>query len=212
MQRPADALHPTAADGKTKIGIGIDAGYQQGSGHVSGSDDTSVDRNWMLLLDSDWSPPSETDEQSRAVPPVASIVGGWLVDDDGTVGAFEPNPLYLPADQDAPTGPVDAAARLVADGRADPDLVLLALRDSLTEIAVDDEGRVIVTPAPDGVPCVLVATGAADRRRVQAAGWRQVSAVELVQLLPEEVDVLLNPGGTASMRLFAGALRETVTG
>ncbi|MFC3500265.1 type VII secretion system-associated protein [Micromonospora krabiensis] len=165
--------------------------------------------HWMLLLDSDWSPP-EGDGQGGAVPPAESIVGGWLVHDDGTVGVFEPNPLYVPDGEDAPTGPVDAAARLVVAGRADPDLVLLALRDSLTEVAVDEEGRIIVAPAPDGAPCVLVATGTADQARVRASGWRQVTAAELVGLLPEDVDVLLNPGGPASMRLFADALREAV--
>ncbi|MFI7608995.1 type VII secretion system-associated protein [Micromonospora sp. NPDC049366] len=172
------------------------------------ADDSS---NWMLLLDSDWSPPPEADDQVGVVPPVEAIVGGWLVKDDGTVGVFEPNPLYLPSGEDAPTGPVDAAARLVVAGRAEPGLVLLALRDSLTGIAVDEEDRIIVAPAPDGAPCVLVATGTADQRRVRASGWRQVSGAELVGLLPEDVDVLLNPGGPASMRLFGDALREAVT-
>ncbi|TDC28499.1 type VII secretion system-associated protein [Micromonospora sp. 15K316] len=176
---------------------------------MSEQDDTGYDRNWMLLLDSDWSPPPEAD---RAVPPVETIVGGWLVEDDGTVGPFEPNPLYLPSGEDAPTGPVDAAAKLVVAGRAEPSLVLLAMRDSLIEVAIDDDDRVIVAPAPDGAPCVLIATGAADQVRVRAPGWRQVSSTELVELLPEGVDVLLNPGGAASMRLFAGALREAVTG
>ncbi|MFD0784466.1 type VII secretion system-associated protein [Micromonospora azadirachtae] len=179
---------------------------------MSEQDDSLSDRKWMLLLDSDWTPPPEADDRSGAVPPVESIVGGWLVDDDGTVGPFEPNPLYLPSGPDAPTGPVDAAAKLVVAGRAEADLVLLAMRDSLTEVAVDDEDDIIVAPAPDGVPCVLVATGAADQLRVEAAGWRQVSSAELVELLPDGVDVLLNPGGPASMRLFAGALREAVTG
>ncbi|SIR99535.1 type VII secretion system-associated protein [Micromonospora avicenniae] len=179
---------------------------------MSEQDDAGFDRNWMLLMDVDWSPPPEVDDQAGALPPVGSIVGGWLVNDDGTVGAFEPNPLYLPGSPDSPTGPVDAAAKLVVAGRAEPDLVLLAMRDSFTEVAVDDEDRVIVAPAPDGAPCVLVATGAADQLRVQAPGWRQVNSAELVELLPEGVDVLLNPGGPASMRLFADALREAVTG
>ncbi|MEH1030716.1 type VII secretion system-associated protein [Micromonospora profundi] len=179
---------------------------------MSKQDDTSSDRNWMLLLDSDWSPPPEADDRSRAVPPVESIVGGWLVNDEGTVEAFEPNPLYLPVGEDAPTGPVDAAAKLVVAGRAEPSIVVLAIRDSLVEVAVDDEERVIVAPAPDGVPCVWVTTGAADQLRVSAPGWLRVSSAELVELLPEDVDVLLNPGGSASMRLFANVLREAVVG
>ncbi|WP_345633848.1 type VII secretion system-associated protein [Rugosimonospora acidiphila] len=178
----------------------------------------SEERNWMLLLDTDWEPPAERDADAEngadggagAMPAAESIVGGWLVDDGGAVGPFEPNPLYLPTGDDAPSGPVDAAAKLVAAGVADASLVLLAMRDSLTDLALDEAGEVIVEPAPDGQPCVLVATGATDQTRVAAPGWRQVGGAELVGLLPDGVDVLLNPGGPRAMRLFAGALRDAL--
>jgi hypothetical protein len=55
---------------------------------------------------------------------------------------------------------------------------------------------------------VLVATGAVDQARVDAADWRQVDLDELLTLLPDGVDVLLNPGGPRAMRLFADALRD----
>ncbi|MEU5785205.1 type VII secretion system-associated protein [Micromonospora lupini] len=167
-------------------------------------------RNWMLLTDAGWTEPADADVDAAQVPPVEAIVGGWLVEPDGAVGRFTPNPLYEPEDPDAPTSPVDATARLVATGRASVDAVLLALRDSLVDVALDSTGDVIVAPAPDDVPCVLVATGAADQARVDAAGWRQVDLDGLLTLLPDGVDVLLNPGGHRAMRLFADALRDVV--
>ncbi|MEU4470086.1 type VII secretion system-associated protein [Micromonospora sp. NPDC023888] len=166
-------------------------------------------RNWMLLLDSDWDGPGDDDPDAADVPPVEAIVGGWLVDDDGTVGEFESNPLYRPRNADSPTSPVDAAVKLVAAGRADADLVLLALRDSLVDLALDEAGDVLVASAPDGVTCVLVVTSAADQVRIDdVPQWRQVDVYELLRLLPSGLDVLLNPAGPRAMRLLASALRD----
>ncbi|MGC4772938.1 type VII secretion system-associated protein [Micromonospora sp. DT44] len=177
------------------------------------NDNGDRQRNWMLLTDTRWEAPDEGPAETTDVPPVEAIVGGWLVEPEGTVGRFTANPLYRPEDPAAPTSPADAAAQLVASGRAGVDVVLLALRDSLVDVALDSEGDVIVAPAPDDVPCVLVATGAVDQARVDAAEWRQVDLGELLTLLPDGVDVLLNPGGRRSMRLFADALRDiTVEG
>ncbi|WP_435206584.1 type VII secretion system-associated protein [Micromonospora sp. bgisy143] len=172
------------------------------------NDNVDRQRNWLLLTDARWSAPDEGTAETTDVPPVEVIVGGWLVEPDGTVGRFTANPLYRPEDPASPTSPVDAAASLVATGRAGVDVVLLALRDSLVDVALDSAGAVIVAPAPDDVPCVLVATGAVDRGRVDAADWRQVDLNELLTLLPDGVDVLLNPGGRRAMRLIADALQD----
>ncbi|MEV4199608.1 type VII secretion system-associated protein [Micromonospora globbae] len=177
------------------------------------------ERDWMLLLDIEWheraGPPEDGAVDApppgpAELPPVESIVGGWLVDPSGALGPFEPNPLYRPRGEDGPTGPVDAAARLVAAGRADPSMVLLALLESLVDVAVDEAGQPLVGAAPDGSPCVLVATAAVDRLRSPAPGWRSVDCAGLVALLPDGVDVLLNPRGTLPMRIFAGALRDAL--
>jgi hypothetical protein len=166
-------------------------------------DETDVQRNWMLLLDSD-------DEQSTEAPPVDTIVGGWLVEEDGTIGPFEANPLYQPRTADSPTSAVDAAAKLVATDRADVGLVLRTLRDSLVMVALDEAGEVAVTSAPDGMACVVVASGAIDQARVDAPQWQQVGLTELLGLLPDGLDVLVNPGGPRAMCLQASALRNSV--
>ncbi|WP_433119400.1 type VII secretion system-associated protein [Micromonospora sp. CA-246542] len=171
-------------------------------------DDAENERNWMLLLDEEWTDSDGEAADATAMPPAEAIVGGWLVERDGTIARFTANPLYQPKSPAAPTSPVDATAALVASGRAGVEAVLLALRDSFVEVAVDGEGGVIVAPAPDGVPCVLVASGAVDQARVDAADWRQVDVGGLLTLVPDGVDVLLNPGGPRAMRLFADALRD----
>ncbi|MBY8874512.1 type VII secretion system-associated protein [Micromonospora sp. PLK6-60] len=166
-------------------------------------DETDVQRDWMLLLDRD-------DEESTRDPAVETIVGGWLVSDDGTIGRFEANPLYQPRNADSPTSAVDAAAKLVVSDRADVGLVLRTVRDSLVMVALDEAGEVAVMSAPDGVACAVIASGAVDQARVDAPQWRQVGLAELLGLLPDGLDVLVNPGGPRSMRLLADALRESL--
>jgi len=177
---------------------------------MTGHDEAAVQRNWMLLLDGEDDRPGSEAPDAAAIPPVEAIVGGWLVDDDGTIGPFEANPLYRPRGTGSPTSPVDAAAKLVASEQADVGLVTLAMRDSLVDLALDETGEVTVAVAPDGVPCVVVASGALDRARVDAPQWRQVNLTDLLRLLPPGADVLVNPGGPRSMRLLADALRDLV--
>ncbi|TCO56010.1 type VII secretion system-associated protein [Actinocrispum wychmicini] len=156
--------------------------------------------NWIMLLDPAWPPADERP------PPAEAVVGGWLLDDDGEPGRFHPNPAYQPSARDVPTDPVDAALRLIVAGTVDADALMPTLLDAMVDVALDEQDRPVVAPAPDGVPCVLVVTAAAHRRRVAVERWRQIALPEVVDLLPEGVDVLLNPGGPASTRVLRDAL------
>ncbi|SEG96094.1 hypothetical protein SAMN02982929_06301 [Saccharopolyspora kobensis] len=159
-----------------------------------------------MVLDPNWQP-SYPDEP----PPVEAMVGGWRLDKDGNAGPFEPNPEYVPSSPDSPTDPADAVLRLVAEGKEPVDAVLPVVKDALLEVAVDDEGRPLVGPAPDGAPCVAVVTAAVHRQRVQTPQWHKLTAEELLAGLPPDVDILLNPGAPGSMRLLARALRDSYT-
>jgi hypothetical protein len=67
----------------------------------------------------------------------------------------------------------------------------------------------LVRPAPDGVPSVLVATSFGHRRVADVPHWADITVRQLARALPAQgVDVLLNPGAPASMRLLADAVRE----
>jgi hypothetical protein len=161
---------------------------------------------WVFMIDPAWQPREEDDE-----PPVEAVVGGWYVEADGTTGLFRPNPVYEPSQPDFPTDPVDAALQLLVRGETDGDEVLSSMHDVLFGIALDDDGSAVVTPAPDDVPSVLVTTSPPHRARVNTENWAEVTVAELAEALPEEgVDVLLNPGAPASMRVLASAVKRSV--
>ncbi|WP_063838569.1 type VII secretion system-associated protein [Micromonospora haikouensis] len=161
--------------------------------------------HYFLLMDPAWEP-----EPGEEVPPLEVVVGGWPVTDGGDIGAFRANPGYVPSDENAPTDPLDAVLRLVMSHRADAEQLQLVLRDSVLDIGMDGDGRPLVARSPDGVPCVVVATGPAHRARSAPPAWRRGDLDDLVTLLVDGVDVLVNPGGPAATRLTGEFVRETV--
>jgi hypothetical protein len=158
--------------------------------------------NWFVLLDPNWH--QATPDQPA--PPEA-IVGGWMLDEDGKAGPFQPNPDYLPGDDATPTDPTDAVLRLIIRGENVGDQLVPTVRDSVLEIAVDEADQPLVSVAPDGVPSVLVATASVHKERVAVERWWPVEGTTLGEIVPEGADVLLNPGGPASFRLSTEALR-----
>ena len=161
--------------------------------------------NWFLLMDPAWRPTSENDP-----PPIEAVVGLWPVEDEGKIGKFRANPEYVPADENSPSDPLDAVLRLVLQGRAEAEHIQLMLRDTLFDIAMNGDGRPLVTKSPDDILCVVVATGEPHRQRIASPDWRRIDLDELVELLADEVDVLFNPGGPASVRLTGDFMRETL--
>jgi len=161
--------------------------------------------NWFLLMDPVWRPVAENE-----APPIEAIAGRWPLDDDGSVGKFRANPEYVPADENSPSDPLDAVLRLVLRGRAKTEHIQLMLRDTLFDIAMNGDGLPLVTRSPDEILCVVVATGELHRVRINAPDWRRIDLDELVELLADEIDVLFNPGGPASVRLTGNFMRETM--
>lgn len=150
----------------------------------------SVDR-LLVLTDPAWTAGDDD-------PPVEAVIGAWAVDDDGSRGRFQPNPVYRPSDPDGPLDPIDALLLKVARGEADPAQLPAALDDVLLGVALDDSDALIVRPAPDGVPTLQVATSYGHRPRVGAPRW---SNATLRELAAAGVDLLLNPGARTSMRV-----------
>jgi hypothetical protein len=172
------------------------------------ADDEEPQGGLLLLIDSEWAPTDEAPD-----PPMEAVIGAWLVNPDGVRGRFQPNPVYRPSKPDSPLDPVDAVLGLLAHGELGADLLPAVLCDVMLGVAVNEQGIAIVRPAPDGVPAVLVTTSYGHRARVDAAGWRDVTLVQLAAALPARgVDVLLNPGAPASMRVLADAVRAAAAG
>ncbi|WP_067470759.1 type VII secretion system-associated protein [Nocardia amamiensis] len=159
--------------------------------------------DWLVLVDPSW---QETTPE--VLPPPEVILGGWMVGEDGVPGPFEPNPNYLPVDDWLPTDPLDAVLRRVAaDADVDGGEIIAALRDAVVEIGCDSQDNLLVGPAPDGVPCVAVATAAVHKHRVEAERWWPVLGATLPDIVPAGVDILLNPGSPAQFRLLTDSLR-----
>ncbi|MCK2244219.1 MULTISPECIES: type VII secretion system-associated protein [unclassified Crossiella] len=169
------------------------------------TEDAQPGENWFLLMDPEWRPATEHEP-----PPLEAVVGLWPVEEGGQVGKFRANPEYVPADENSPSDPLDAVLRLVLQGRAEVDHIQLMLRDTLFDIGMNGDGRPLLTRSPDDLLCVVVASGEQHRRRISSPEWRRIDLDELVVLLADGVDVLFNPGGTASVRLTGDFMRETL--
>ncbi|MEV7043870.1 type VII secretion system-associated protein [Amycolatopsis sp. NPDC051061] len=158
----------------------------------------------LLLFD-----PAFTLDGQETVPEHV-VLGAWFVDEAGTPSRFHPNPHYRPSSPDSPLDPVDAVLRALAAGEDVADRLPVVLRDTVLGIATAEDGTALVRPAPDSVPSVQVATSHGHRAHVgDAVRWLDVTVEQLAAALPPHgVDVLLNPGSAAAMRLFADAVRE----
>jgi hypothetical protein len=160
--------------------------------------------NWFVLLDPAWQP----EVPGQQAPP-AAVAGGWMLDENGKPGPFQPNPGYVPGDESTPTDPTDAVLRLIVAGQDVGDQLVPTVRDAVLEIAVDAQDQPVVSVAPDGKPSVLIATAPVHKQRLDIERWWPVVGTKLADVVPAGVDVLLNPGGPASFRLEMAALRNT---
>jgi len=173
----------------------------------SAEEDSAVN-GLLLLIDPTWVRTEEAPE-----PPVGSVLGAWPVTAAGGRGRFQANPIYQPATADSPLDPVDAVLRLLARNATGADELRSVLRDVMLAVALDDRGVALVQPAPDGVPSVLVTTAPGHRKRLDVPGWQDMTVEQLAAALPAQgVDVLLNPGAPASMRVLAAVIRSTADG
>lgn len=160
--------------------------------------------DWLVLVDPGW---QET--APEVMPPSEMILGGWMVGQDGVPGPFEPNPNYIPADDSLPTDPIDAVLRRAVEGDdITGDDIIAALRDAVVEIGCDEQGEPLVGPAPDGVLCIAVATAAIHKHRVDADRWWPVLGTMLPDIVPADIDILINPGHPAQFRLLTSSLRS----
>ncbi|RSN19281.1 hypothetical protein DMC61_40095 [Amycolatopsis sp. WAC 04169] len=161
-----------------------------------------------LLLDPAWGAENEDD----AEPPPDAILGGWAVTADGMWTRFRSNPDYRPRSADAPLDPVDAVLRAMARGVGEDltDDLTSTLFDTVFGVAVDEKNVALVRSAPDGVSSVLATTAYGHRALLDVPGWVEVTLPQLAAALPETgVDVLLNPGSPAAMRVRADVIRAT---
>ncbi|MFS8105185.1 type VII secretion system-associated protein [Lentzea alba] len=165
-----------------------------------------VERNdWAILVDPSWNP-----ESADEVPPLRVMAGGWRLDGKGSPGLFQANPEYVPLMEGGATDPVDAVLMLVARGEVPVDALIPTLRNSYVQLAVTADGQqLLVGPAPDDAQCVAVVTAGLHRKNLSHESWLEVKVDDLIELIPEGVDILLNPGSPFRFRLMTEAVRSS---
>ncbi|WP_328406212.1 type VII secretion system-associated protein [Nocardia sp. NBC_00403] len=163
----------------------------------------SEEEDWLVVLDPGW---TATDTEPE--PPVTALVGGWRVHEDGTAGPFEPNPQYMPLDGATPSDPIDAILRRIVAGEPLAEELLTTIQNSIIEVACHTIDQPAVTDAPDGRPCIVVATATLQKTGIQVAGWQALVGANLGDITPAGVDILINPVGSAPFRLHANRIRK----
>ncbi|WP_063128989.1 type VII secretion system-associated protein [Nocardia fusca] len=158
--------------------------------------------DWLVLLDPRW-----TADAPDVHPPATAIMGGWGLDESGVAAPFDPNPDYRPSDAASPTDPIDTVLRRAVAGDDVTDRIVPTIRDSMVHLGCDEAGQPLVGPAPDSVLCAPVVTAEVHKQRVGPVHWRKVWGGALADIVPPEVDILVNPGGPAQFRLINRALR-----
>ncbi len=159
--------------------------------------------NWLIMVDPAWGSTAESP------PPVENIVGGWMVNEDGSTEPFRPNPKYRPDSESTPSDPIDAILRRVASGaqRLGDELVP-RIRDSVVEVGCDGHNQPLIGTAPDGARCIVVATAELQKVGVDVDRWWPIHGAELAEIVPPGVDIFLNAAGRAPFKLAADALKR----
>lgn len=158
---------------------------------------------WLVLTAPGWEPSALSPKR----PPPEALVGGWMVDDNGNVGPFQPNPEYLPADAATPTDPLDAILRLIAGGEQHlVDEFVSMLCHSIVEIGGDEHERPVVAGLSDDGLCIVVVTSQAQKLGVEVSHWYPVLGSDLPEIVPDGAGILFNPNGDAPLCLVADAL------
>jgi hypothetical protein len=157
--------------------------------------------NWLYSIDQAYDP-------DDGVPPYA-IVGAWPVDEHGKPGEFAHNPNYLPSPMSLglpePTDLVDAAMQMAATGHQPQGVVIEALESATLYLVPTEDGGLTAYEDEEGsfVPLLTDTWHApATAPRLRQVGWP-----ELLDVLPDDMAVKINPGSPVSVRIMGADLR-----
>ncbi len=165
--------------------------------------------SWIYVIDPAFDPNGE-------VPP-EGIVGAYPVDEAGEIGdPFAPNPRYRPTPRGLrlpdPTDRLDALLQEVATGWAAEGQLLAELVDGPVWLLAGPAKQVFVAEDPDGRRVVWLFTDPVHAE--QSVGdheLQEMTAPEILEVVPADVDLVVNPGSAVHVRIpcadFEGAVR-----
>ena len=155
--------------------------------------------SWLYVIDPAFDPAGD-------VPP-EGIVGAYRVDDRGNLGdEFAENPRYRPTPLalrlPEPTDEVDALVQRAATGWAAESTLVDKLASSTLWLLAGPTGEVFVGEEDGARRAVWVFTHPIHaRRRAPDQEVQQMDAAEILRAVPPDVELVVNPGAAASVRI-----------
>ncbi|WP_433190360.1 type VII secretion system-associated protein [Actinoallomurus sp. CA-150999] len=164
--------------------------------------------HWLGMLDPAWTGEGE--------PPSWAMLGRWRSDPDGEIVEWRENEDYRPSPAalgwPEPADDVDAAVQLAATGYGPGEAVTEALA-AAKEVAVfvTPTGDPVAATAPDGrTPVIPVFTSPVYLHAAGRLAFELMDLWELVDSLPEEHVLYLNPSAPVSTTVETGMLLEAL--
>jgi hypothetical protein len=162
--------------------------------------------HWLGMVDPAWS--------GEGPPPEWAVVGQWRSDSGGEIVEWQENEDYRPSPGmlgwPEPTDAVDAAVQLAATGYGPGEDVARALVDAELAVLVRADGEPVTAATTEGAAVVPTFTSPPYLELVGPLAYEIMPVTALVDRIPEEHLLYLNPTGPIPMVMEAESLRAAI--
>jgi hypothetical protein len=162
--------------------------------------------HWLGMVDPAWS--------GEGPPPEWAMVGQWRSDESGQVVEWQKNEDYRPSPAmlgwPEPVDPVDAAVQLAATGYGPGEEVTRALADAELAVLVRADGQPVTAATTEGTAVVPAFTSPPYLELAGPLAYEVMPVTVLVDRIPEEHLLYLNPTGPIPVVMEAESLRAAI--
>lgn len=162
--------------------------------------------HWLGQVDPTW--------VGDGTPPDWALMGEWRSGPDGEVGEWRANEEYRPSPWalglPEPTDDLDAAVQLAATGYGPVEDVARQLASAEVAVLSGSDGEPLATLTADGIPVVPVFTAPEQLLAVGRLAFAVLPVAELLEDLPEDHRLYINPTGPVSMAVDTEAVLDAL--
>ncbi|MEU3612379.1 type VII secretion system-associated protein [Streptomyces sp. NPDC006872] len=162
--------------------------------------------HWLYYVDPTW--------RGEGQPPEWAVVGQWRTDLEGEIVEWQDNEAYKPS-PDAhgwpePEDVIDAAIQLATTGYTPAETVTRELATAELAVLVTLDGTPVSAAKPDGTAVILAFSSPAFLHRYGELSFELIKTPDLLDRLPADHSLCVNPSATVSMVVDTDALRAAV--
>jgi hypothetical protein len=162
--------------------------------------------HWLYYVDPTW--------RGEGQPPEWAVVGQWRTGLDGEIIEWQDNEAYKPS-PDAhgwpePADVIDAAIQLATTGYAPAEAVTRELAGAELAVLVTVDGTPLSAAKPDGTAVILAFSSPTFLHRYGELSFELIKTPALLDRLPADHSLCVNPSATVSMVVDTDALRAAV--